>query len=132
MAEAIGEGPKAMEFLIGDIFTALERTKHSAQAWAHSQPEHDEALGKFIKDLDQIELELRESVVGKASLQSSYRGSTVNGNIFGIINCLTHVTGLAALFSEEQPEYTAPLKRFQEEIYRVKGELTKKVFPGAV
>ena len=127
-----------MEFLIGDIFTALERTKHSAQAWAHSQPERGEApefgeaLGKFIQDLDQIELELRESVVGKASLQSSYRGCTVNGNIFGIINCLTHVTALAGFFSEEQPEYTAPLKRFQEEISRVKGELTKKVYPGAV
>jgi len=121
-----------MEFSIGDIFTYLERTKEIAHAWAQSQPEHDEALGKFIKDLDQIELELRESVVGKASLQSSWRGSTVDGNIFGIINSLTHVTSLADLFSEQQPEYAVPLKRFQEEIYRVKEELTKKVFPDAV
>ena len=127
-----------MKLSIVEIFTYIERIKECAHAWAHSQPEHGEApeygeaLGKFIQDLDQIELELRESVVGKASLQSSYRGCTVDGNIFGIINCLTHVTALADFFSEEQPEYTAPLKRFQEEISRVKGELTKKVYPGAV
>jgi hypothetical protein len=131
VAGAIGEGPKAMELSIGGIFTCLERTKRCAQAWAHSQPEHGEALGKFIEDLDQIRLELKNSVVGKAKLQSSRRMGTVEGNIFAIINCLTLVTVLAELISEEQPKYTAPLKRFQEEIYRVKRELFKKVSPGS-
>jgi hypothetical protein len=63
MAEAIGEGPKAMKLSIVEIFAALERTKRCAQAWAHSQPELDEALGKFIKDLDQIGFELKNSAI---------------------------------------------------------------------
>ena len=52
VAEAIGEGPKAMKPSIVMIFTALERTKGCAHAWAQSQPEHGEELGKFIKDLN--------------------------------------------------------------------------------
>jgi hypothetical protein len=130
--KTVGEGPITVEPSIVDIFTALERTKRCAHAWAQSQPEHDEALGKFIKDLDQIGLELQNSVVGKARIQSSWRRSTVEGNIFGIVNCLTPVTVFAEFISEQQPEYTAPLKRFQEEIYRVKRELFMKVSPGAV
>jgi hypothetical protein len=132
VAEAVGEGPKDMKLSIADIFTALERTKRCAQAWAHSQPKHGEALGKFIQDLDQIRLELKSSVVGKAKLQSSRLMGTVEGNIFGIVNCLTPVTVCAEFISEQQPKYTAPLKRFQEEIYRVRRELFKKVSPGSV
>jgi hypothetical protein len=59
VAEAVGEGPKAMKPSIVEIITAVERAKGWAQAWAQSNPEHDEALGKFIKDLDQIGLELK-------------------------------------------------------------------------
>jgi hypothetical protein len=130
MAKAIGEGPKAMKLSIVEIFTALERTKRCAHAWAQSQPEHDEALGKFIKDLDQIGLELKNSVLVKARFRSSRHESTVEGNLFGIVNCLVPVITFAVIISERQPEYTVPLKRFQEEVQRVRQELIKKVRPG--
>lgn len=109
------------------IFTALERTKECAHTWAQSQPEHGEALGKFIKDLDQIALELKNSVSVKARLRSARHGSTVEGNLHEIVTCLIPALALAELFSERQPEYTVPLKRFQEELRRVKSELINKV-----
>ena len=86
MAKAIGEGPKAMQPSIVEIFTALERTKKCAQAWAQSQPEHDEALGKFIKDLDQIGCELQNSVLVKARVRSVRHGSTLEGNLHEIVS----------------------------------------------
>jgi hypothetical protein len=131
VAEAIGEGPKAMKPSIVMIFTALERTKRCAQAWAQSQPEHDEALGKFIKDLNQIGLELKNSVLVKVRSRSAKHGGTVEGNMFGIVNCLTPVITFAQIISEQQPKYAVPLKRFQEEVQRVRQELIKKVSPGA-
>jgi hypothetical protein len=127
MAKAIGEGPKAMQPSIVDIFTALERTKECAQAWAQSQPEHDEALGKFIQDLDQIGLELQQSVLVKSRSRSAKHGSTVDGNLHEIVNCLGPVIVFAEIISEQQPEYTVPLKRFKEEVRRVHQELIKKV-----
>ena len=132
VAEAIGEGPKAMKLSIVDIFTALERTKRCAQAWAHSQPEHDEALGKFIMDLDQIGLELQQSVLVKPRSRSAMHGSTVEGNLHEIVNCLVPAIAFAVIISERQPEYTVPLKRFQEEVQRVRQELIKKVRPGVL
>jgi hypothetical protein len=119
-----------MKLSIVEIFTALERTKRCAQAWAHSQPELDEALGKFIKDLDQIGLELKNSVLVKARSRSPKHGSTVEGNMHDIVNCLLPAIVLAELISEQQPEYTVPLKRFQEEVNRVKRVLIQKVYPG--
>jgi len=120
-----------MEPSIVDIFTALERTKRCAQAWAHSQPEHDEALGKFIRDLDQIGLELQQSVLVKPRSRSAKHGSTVEGNMHEIVNCLLPVITFAEIISERHPKYTVPLKRFQEEVRRVQQELFKKVSPGA-
>ena len=90
MAKAIGEGPKAMQPSIVEIFTALERTKKCAQAWAQSQPEHEEALEKFITDLDQIVLELKNSVPVKARFRSARHGSTVKGHITEIVNCFIY------------------------------------------
>jgi hypothetical protein len=130
VAEAIGEGPKAMELSIVEIFTCLERTKEYAHAWSHSQPEHDEALGKFIKDLDQIGCELKNSVLVKARVRSARHGSTLEGNLHDIVNCLVPAIAFAELISERQPEYAIPLKRFQEEVQRVKRELIQKVYPG--
>jgi hypothetical protein len=130
-AETMREEPKVMRPSIAEIFTALERTRRCAQAWAHSQPEHGEELNKCIKDLDQISLELKNSVVGKARLQSSRGRSMVEGNIFGIVNCLTPVITFAEIISERHQKYTVPLKRFQEEVRRVQQELFKKVSPGA-
>jgi hypothetical protein len=132
VAEAIREEPKAMKPSIVEIFTALERTKRCAQAWAQSHPEHDEALGKFIKDLDQIGFELKNSVLVKARFGSSRHGSTMKGNLPEIVNCLMPAITLAVLISERQPEYTVPLKRFQEEVQRVEQELIKKVSPGVL
>ena len=132
VAEAIKKEPKAMKLSIVDIFTALARTKRCAQAWAHSQPEHDEALGKFIKDLDQIALELKNSVSVKARSRSARHGSTVEGNLHEIVNCLVPAIAFAVIISERQPEYTVPLKRFQEEVQRVRQELIKKVSPGVL
>jgi hypothetical protein len=128
--KTVGEGPTIMELSIVEIFTALERTKGCAHAWAQSQPEHDEALGQFIKDLDQIGLELQQSVLVKPRSRSARHGSTVEGNLFGILNCLVPVITFAQIIPEQQPEYTGPLKRFQEEVQRVRQELIKKVRPG--
>ena len=111
---------------IVQIFTALERTKGCAQAWAQSNPEHEEALGKFIKDLDQIGFELKNSVLVKARFRSSRHGSTMEGNLHEIVNCLVSAISLSEIISERQPEYTISLKRFQEEVHRVKRELIKK------
>jgi hypothetical protein len=119
-----------MELSIVEIFTALERTKGCAHAWAQSQPEHEEALGKFIQDLDQIGCELQNSVLVKARVRSVRHGSTLEGSLFEILNCLIPVTTFAELISERQPEYTVPLIRFQEEVQRVRQELIKKVRPG--
>jgi hypothetical protein len=130
VAEAIGEGPKAMELSIGEIFTCLKRTEECAQAWAQSQPEHDEALGKFIQDLDQIGCELQNSVSVKARVRSVRHGSMREGNLFEILNCLIPTLTFAEVLSEQQPEYAVPLKRFCEEVQRVRQELIKKVRPG--
>ena len=116
-----------MQPSIVDIFTALERTKECAHAWAHSQPEHGEALGKFIQDLDQIGLKLQKSVLVKPRSRSAKHGSTVDGNLNEIVNCLVHVVTFAEIISERHPKYTVPLKRFQEELRRVQQELIKKV-----
>lgn len=113
-----------------EIFTALGRTKRCAQAWAQSQPEHDEALGQFIKELDQIGFELKNNVLVKARFRGSRHGGTMKGNLPEIVNCLMPAIALAELISERQPEYTVPLKRFQEEVQWVKRELIKKVYPG--
>ena len=120
------EEPKAMRPSIAEIFTALERTKRCAHAWALSQPEHGEALGKFIKDLDQIGLEI-QSVLVKPRSRSAKHGSTVDGNMHELVHCLGPVIVFAEIISEQQPEYTVPLKRFQEEVRRVQQELIKKV-----
>jgi ferric-dicitrate binding protein FerR (iron transport regulator) len=125
------EEPKAMRPSIVEIFTALERTRRCAQAWAQSNPEHDEALEKFITDLDQIGCELKSSVPVKARFRSARHGSTVEGNMFGILNCLIPVITFAVIISERQPEYTVPLKRFYEEVRRVQQELIKKVQVGS-
>jgi hypothetical protein len=114
------------------IFTALERTKECAHTWAQSQPEHGEALGKFIKDLDQIALELKNSVSVKARFRSARQGSTVEGNLHEIVTCLIPAIAFAVIISERQPEYTIPLKRFQEEVRRVKSELINKVCRGVL
>jgi hypothetical protein len=119
-----------MKLSIVEIFTALERTNRCAQAWAHSQPEHDEALGKFINDLDQIGLELKNSVLVKARSRSAKHGSTPKGHMLEIIHCLTPAITFAEIISEQQPEYTVPLKRFREEVHRVTRELHEKISPG--
>ena len=89
------EGLKAMELSIVEIFTAVERTKEYAQSWAQSQPEHDEALGKFIKDLDHIGCELQNSVLVEARVRSVRHGSTREGSLFEILNCLIPVLTFA-------------------------------------
>lgn len=132
VAKAIGEGPKAMEPSIVEIFTFLERTKGCARAWSLSEPEHEEALDKFITDLDQIALELKNSVSVKARYRSARNGSMMEGNLFEIVNCLVPVITFAVIISERQPEYTVPLKRFQEEVQRVRQELIMKVRPGVL
>ena len=119
-----------MELSIVEIFTCLERTKEYAQAWAQSQPEHEEALDKFIKDLDQIGCELQNSVLVKARVRSVRHGSTREGNLFEILNCLIPTMTFAELISEQQPEYAVPLKRFYEEVRRARQELIHKVRPG--
>ena len=119
-----------MELSIGEIFTCLERTKEFAHAWAQSQPEHGEALGKFIKDLDQSGCELQNSVLVKARVRSAEHGSTREGNLFEILNCLIPTLTFAEILSEQQPEYAVPLKRFYEEVKRARQDLIKKVRPG--
>lgn len=119
-----------MKLSIVEIFTALERTKRCAQAWAHSQPEHDEALGKFINGLDQIGLELKNSVLVKARARSAKHGSTPKGHMLEIIRCLTPAITFAEIISAQQPEYTVLLKRFREEVHQVTRELHKKISPG--
>jgi hypothetical protein len=119
-----------MKLSIVEIFPALARTKRCAQAWAHSQPELDEALDKFIQDLDQIGLELKNSVLVKARSRSPKRGSTVEGNMHEIVNCLLPAITFAELIAEQQPEYTVPLKRFLEEVHRIKSVRFQKVYPG--
>jgi hypothetical protein len=119
-----------MEPSIVEIFTFLERTKECAHAWAQSQPEHEEALGKFIQDLDQVGLELQKSVSVKARFRSARHRSTAEGNMHEIVNCLVPIITFAEIISERHPKYTVPLKRFQEELRRVKQELIKKVCPG--
>ena len=119
-----------MEPSIVDIFTALERTKSCAQFWAQSNPEHEEALDKFIKDLDQIGCDLKNSALVEVSFQSARHGSTTEGSLFEILNCLVPVITFAAIISERQPEYTVPLKRFQEEVQRIRQELIKKIKVG--
>lgn len=58
-----------MEPSIVETFTFLERTKGCARAWSLSQPEHEEALDKFITDLDQIALELKKKQrLGKSEI----------------------------------------------------------------
>ena len=128
--KTVGEGPKNMELSIVEIFTALERTKGCAHAWAQSQPKHDEALGKFIKDLDQIGLELQKSVLVKPRSRSAKHGRTVGGNLHDCLTPYTLAVAFADLISERQPEYTVPLKRFREELQRVQQEMIKKVYPG--
>jgi hypothetical protein len=118
-----------MEFSIGDIFTYLERTKEFAHAWAQSQPEHGQALGKFIRDLDQSGCELQNSVLVKARVPSAEHRSTPEGNVFGIRICVTPILALVDLLSEQQPEYAVPLKRFSEEVQRAQKDLIKKVHP---
>jgi hypothetical protein len=56
----------------------------------------------------------------------------MKGNLPEIVNCLMPAITLAVLISERQPEYTVPLKRFQEEVQRVEQELIKKVSPGVL
>lgn len=73
MEEAIGEGLKAMEPSIVEIFTFLERTIKFSYAWAQSQPEHEEALDKFIKDLDQVGCELKNSALVKVRCKIGVR-----------------------------------------------------------
>jgi hypothetical protein len=130
LEEAIGEGPKAMELSIGEIFTCLERIKEFAHAWAQSQPEHDEALDRFIKDLDQSGCELQNSVLVEARVRSAEHESTREGNLFEILNCLIPTLTFAQILSEQQPEYAVPLKRFYEEVQRARQDLIMKVSPG--
>jgi hypothetical protein len=49
-----------------DIFNAIAGAKGRAQAFSQSPPEHYEAVRKFIEDLDQIGLELKNSVYGES------------------------------------------------------------------
>jgi hypothetical protein len=121
---------EALKLSIVEIFTALERTKRCAQAWAHSQPEHNEALRKFINDLDRIGLELRNSVLVKARPRSAKHGSTPTGHMHEIFHCLMPAITFAETIPEQQPEYTVPLKRFYEEVHRVTRELHKQISPG--
>lgn len=108
-----------MEPSIVETFTFLERTKGCARAWSLSQPEHEEALDKFITDLDQIALELKNSVSVKARFRSARNGSMMEWNLFEIVNCLVPVITFAEIISERQPEYTVPLKRFQGAVCRL-------------
>jgi hypothetical protein len=119
-----------MELSVVEIFTCLERTKDCAHAWAQSQPEHGEALGKFIKDLDQIGGELQKSVLVKPRSPNAKHGSTVDGNLLELLNCLMPTLTFADVLSEQQPEYAVPLKRFYEEVQRARQDLIKKVRPG--
>ena len=45
-----------------EIFNALEGAKGYAQLFAESHPEHGEAVGKFIANLNQIIRELHNNV----------------------------------------------------------------------
>lgn len=130
MAKAIGEGPKPMKPSLVEIFNPLEGAKGWAQALAQSHPEHDEAVGKFIQDINQIGRELQNIVSGESEFTKLRHGSTMEESLHNSVKLLTAVRAHAELISVRHPEYTVPLKRFQKEVQRVRRELITKVRPG--
>ena len=113
-----------------EIFNALSGAKGFAQALAQSDPEHGEAVDKFIEDINQIAHELRTIVYGESEFPKLRHGSTMEESLHNSLKFLTAGRAHAELISVQHPEYTVPLKRFQREIRRVQRELITKVRPG--
>jgi hypothetical protein len=130
MAKAIGEGPKAMKPSLVEIFNALTGAKGWAQTFAQSHPEHGGAVGKFIEDINQIARELRNIVDGESEVPKLGPGSTMEEPLHNSVRFLTSARAHAELISVWHPEYTVPLKRFQQEVQRVQRELITQVRPG--
>jgi len=112
-----------------EINNALEGARGLSQALAQSHPEHDEAVGKFNEDINQISRELGNIVYGESEFPKLRHGSAMEATLHDIVNFLTIARAYAEVISGQRPEYAAPLKRFQEEAQRVQRELIKKVRP---
>jgi hypothetical protein len=112
-----------------EIFNALDSATGWAEAFGIWQPEHHEAASRFIHDMHQIGLELQTACRIDTSSQTSRQGITTDAVLYDIVSCLTRARAHASFVSEQQPEYTLSLKRFQEEIQGIQGELMEKVRP---
>ena len=49
-----------------------------------------------------------------------------------IVGGLSVARVFATIISEQQPDYAVPLKRVQEEAFRVQRELIEKIYPGSL
>jgi hypothetical protein len=115
-----------------EIFNALTGAKGWAQDLAQSHPEHDEAVGKFIEDINQIAGELRDIVYGESEFPKLKHASTTEESLHNSVKFLTAARAHAELISVQHPEYTVPLKRFQKGVQRVQRELMTQVRPGVL
>lgn len=112
-----------------EVFNALEGAKGWAQVLAQSHPDHNEAVGTFIQDINQIASELRNIVYGESERPTLTHGSTLEESLHNSLKFLTAAGAHAELISVQCPEYTVPLKRFQKEVQRARRELMTKVHP---
>lgn len=81
-----------------------------------------------MKDLDQIGRELHNSVYGGNEFPKlSWHGSKMDASLPDLFLRVGAAIAFARLISERHPEYTVPMKQFEEEVVRVKRELIKRV-----
>ena len=113
-----------------DVFNALSGAKGYAEVLAQSHPEHGEAVGKFLEDINQIASELRTIVYAESERPKLTHGSTLEEYLHNSLKFVTAAGAHAELISVQCPEYTVHLKRFQKELQRARRELMTKVQPG--
>jgi hypothetical protein len=111
-----------------EIINAIDGAIGWAEGFAQSHPGHKDAVGTFIKDLQQIDLELRTACMMDPSFRISRQVHTT-AILHDIVSSLTIARSYADLISEWQPDYANPLKRFQREVQRVQRVLIKQVHP---
>jgi len=112
-----------------EILNALSGAKGFAEVLAQSHPEHGEAVGKFIEDINQIGHELRTIIYGESEFPKLTHRSAMEESLHNSLKFLTAARAHADLISVQRPEYTVPLKRFQKEIRHVQKELITNVCP---
>jgi hypothetical protein len=119
--------PNAMQPSLDKIFTVLEIAKARAQALAQTDPEHDDVLRKFMKDLHQIGIELNNGEYDDTPFRRPAYRRTQKISFLDIFNILGAAIKEAEVIYIEHPAYIFPLKRFQEEITRIGRQLFKNV-----